>query len=144
MYSFYGYFCCFSFRFILPLLKNPFPSSIECILSADTSAMGTQFSSSSSSSDATKWQRISIPVMTRCRRYVTRLICNFKYNIDDCIFLCSKSMQVKNAFQASCTKQNQNIRRTIHWNILCDVAIIIYNNEKPKHQKVNPPESLIC
>jgi hypothetical protein len=83
-------------------------------------------------------------VMTRCRRYVTRLICNFKYNIDDCIFLCSKSMQVKNAFQASCTKQNQNIRRTIHWNILCDVAIIIYNNEKPKHQKVNPPESLIC
>jgi hypothetical protein len=41
MYSFCGYFCCFSFRFVLPLLKNPFPSSIECILSADTSAMGT-------------------------------------------------------------------------------------------------------
>jgi hypothetical protein len=49
----------------------------------------------------------------------------------------------KNAFQASCTKQNQNIRRTIHWNLLCDVAIIIYNNAKPKHQKLKPPESLV-
>ncbi len=106
-------------HFILPLLNNPFPSSIECILSVATSAAShsdsffpywkilsllqlnafflqillqwelTQFSSSSSS-DATKWQRISIPVMTRCRRYVTRLICNCKYNIDDCIFLAAR------------------------------------------------------
>ncbi len=93
---------------ILPLLNNPFPSSIECILSVATSAAShsdsffthwtilsllqlnafflqillqwelTQFSSSSSSSDATKWQKISIPVETICKRYMTRLICNCK------------------------------------------------------------------